>query len=194
MIWSNGRKLFDDYSENVVPGDGPIPCDVMIIGEAPGRDEDAAGRPFIGKAGQRLDEALEAAGLARSDCYVTNVVKRRPPNNRKPRPEEIAAYWYYLANEMVDVQPKFILLLGNTALYALTKHEGITSKRGRVMDKMTVRLDCTSVVYATFHPSATFRSRETKDTFFKDINTFGKIVRGSYTVAGRDDQIIDTED
>lgn len=183
--------LFDDYSENVVPGDGPIPCDVMIIGEAPGRDEDAAGRPFIGKAGQRLDEALEAAGLARSDCYVTNVVKRRPPNNRKPRPEEIDACWYDLLGEIARVEPKFILLLGNTALYSLTGTEGITQKRGRVTHE-TPPLPC--LVYATFHPSATFRSRETKDTFFKDVNTFGKIVRGSYTVAGRDDQIIDTED
>jgi uracil-DNA glycosylase family 4 len=73
-------------------GEGPKPCDVMIIGEAPGETEDKLGRPFVGKAGKRLDEALIAAGLKRDEVYITNIYKFRPPNNRKPTPEEIVEH------------------------------------------------------------------------------------------------------
>lgn len=172
--------MFENYSNNVVPGDGPIPAKVMIIGEAPGETEDNERKPFVGKAGLRLNEALEAAGLDRSECYVTNVVKRRPPGNRKPTHEEVDQMWYELLGEMAQVEPEYILLLGNTSLYCLTGFEGISKSRGRISN-VSPPLPC--VIYATFHPSATFRSRETKETFFKDVAVFAKIIQGSYTAS-----------
>jgi uracil-DNA glycosylase family 4 len=93
----------------------------MIIGEAPGETEDKLGRPFVGKAGKRLNEALIAAGLKRDEVYITNIYKFRPPNNRKPTLEEIVEHWPYLSIELDEVKPRFVLLLGNTALETFGK-------------------------------------------------------------------------
>lgn len=163
-----------------VPGNGPIPNDIMIIGEAPGANEEEKGIPFIGKAGQILNNALEEAGLSRDSIYVTNIYKFRPPDNRKPSDEEITAHWPYLSMELQEVQPKFILLLGNTALEAFTGKTGISQWHGTRIVDHTAGFNFNKYVYCTYHPAATIYNKTTKRDFFNDIKTFSKIATGTY--------------
>src|SRR6476646_5430031 len=104
----------------LVQGYGPVPCDVMLIGEAPGAEEEQEGRPFVGKSGQLLQRALQDAGLSYEQVYITNVYKHRPPDNRTPTQEEIFEHWPMLVDELQAVQPKYILLMGATALFAFS--------------------------------------------------------------------------
>ncbi len=104
---------------HAVPGEGPLEADVFLIGEAPGREEDATGTPFVGSAGKILDKALAAARLLRSSVYITNVVKCRPPANRGPRSDEIESCRPYLMTQIAAVRPKVLVTLGSTALKAL---------------------------------------------------------------------------
>lgn len=96
----------------LVMGDGNPDADIVFIGEAPGKNEDEKGLPFVGAAGKFLDEMLEAAGLKRGDVYITNIVKYRPPNNRDPSPEEKSEFWPYLMRQIDIIQPKAIITLG----------------------------------------------------------------------------------
>jgi DNA polymerase len=151
-------------------GDGPVPCDVMLIGEAPGACEDEVGRPFVGRSGNVLDQALEQVGLPRSGIFITNTAKCRPPGNRTPRKAEIHACRKYLLRELEEVKPRFILLLGATAL-TLLEMEGVYKNRGCVFDFNGSR------VMVTFHPAA--RGRRRRSTFHADIEAFARLVRGS---------------
>lgn len=179
----------DELSPNFVPGDGPKPCPIMIVGEAPGAEEDQQLKPFVGRAGKLLTEALEDAGLSREAVYITNIVKQRPPNNRKPHPHEIEAHMPYLVNEFGEVHPFHILLLGNTALSALTMWDGgIMKHRGRIGQH---HFPTDINVYATLHPSAALRSKENRMTFFADVRTFAKITQSMYTPSLRGDDVID---
>lgn len=164
----------------IVPGDGPTPCDIMIIGEAPGANEEEQGKPFVGTAGKILASALTSAGFSRSDVYITNIYKERPPNNRTPTADEINSHLHFLIEEFNEVDPKFVLLLGNTALSTLTGSAGISSRHG---SRVIPRLGFTHsdiFFYTTYHPAATVYNRETKSDFFRDVEIFGKIVRGLY--------------
>ena len=96
----------------LVMGDGNADADIVFIGEAPGKNEDLQGKPFVGAAGKFLDEMLAAAGLQRPDVYITNIVKYRPPNNRDPLPEEKRQFWPYLMRQLEIIQPKAVLTLG----------------------------------------------------------------------------------
>lgn len=101
-----------DGATQLVMGDGNLDAEIVFIGEAPGKNEDLQGKPFVGAAGKFLDEMLAAANLDRSDVYITNIVKYRPPNNRDPRPEEKAAFWPYLLRQLEIIQPKVVVTLG----------------------------------------------------------------------------------
>ncbi|HEX4104440.1 MAG TPA: uracil-DNA glycosylase, partial [Candidatus Paceibacterota bacterium] len=101
---------------NLVFGEGNIDCAVMFIGEAPGETEDRLKRPFVGRGGQLLDRMIESIGWKRADVYITNIVKRRPPQNRDPLPEEIAAYTPYLTRQIQIIDPKVIVTLGRFAM------------------------------------------------------------------------------
>jgi uracil-DNA glycosylase family 4 len=101
---------------NLVMGDGNIDADIVLIGEAPGKNEDEQGLPFVGAAGKFLDEMLESAGIKRSDVYITNIVKYRPPNNRDPEPDEKAAFWPYLVRQLDVIQPKIVVTLGRHSM------------------------------------------------------------------------------
>ena len=157
-------------------GDGPVPCDVMLIGEAPGACEDEKGRPFVGESGERLNQALEQVGLPRNGIFVTNMAKCRPPENRPPKKEEIRACRKYLDGELSEVKPRFILLLGATALHLLAMwrvphSRGVVGKnRGCVFDHNGSR------VMVTFHPAAPGRRR--RSMFQADIEAFARLVRG----------------
>jgi DNA polymerase len=137
----------------VVFGDGSPQARVVIVGEAPGAEEDVQGRPFVGRSGQLLERVLlEEAGLLRSDCYITNVNKCRPPGNRDPEPAEVAACRPWLEEQMRTLRPVVVLTLGNFAARALLQtRDGITRLRGR-----TYRFG-TSTLVPTFHPAAALR-------------------------------------
>ena len=142
----------------VVFGEGDPHAALMVVGEGPGRDEDLQGRPFVGRSGQLLDRLLmEEAGLDRSQVYIANVVKCRPPQNRDPLPEEIAACRPYLESQIELVDPAVILTLGNFATRTLLgTADGITKLRGRVHPYPGSGSD-RPVVVPTFHPAAALR-------------------------------------
>lgn len=133
---------------NAVPGAGNIGAGVIFIGEAPGRNEDHQGKPFVGAAGKILSDALEYAGFAREDVYITNVVKCRPPNNRRPMAEEIKSCSCHLVRELGIIRPGVVCILGNTAFGSLLGGREITKNRGKVIKKAG------QLYFITVHPAA----------------------------------------
>ena len=109
------RQRLANGANRLVFGEGPVPAELVLIGEAPGQNEDRLGRPFVGRAGQLLDQTLAMVGLNRTDVYITNLVKYRPTNNRDPLPEEITAAQSYLKSELAIVKPRLIGCLGRHA-------------------------------------------------------------------------------
>lgn len=121
-----------ECSECLVFGEGDPDADLMIVGEAPGEDEDLSGRPFVGRAGQLLDRILASVEIDRDDVYITNMLKFRPPGNRTPRPEEIAAGLPILLAQIKAIRPQVIATLGNVPTqWFLNTKDGITKTRGR---------------------------------------------------------------
>ena len=149
---------------NIVFGVGNKNADIMFIGEGPGADEDKQGIPFVGKAGQLMNKAFEALGINRSDVYIANIVKCRPPSNRVPDKEEVEACLNYLRNQVILVKPKIIVLLGSTALKNILGEENsITASRGKWIEKKGI------LYMPTWHPAALLRDETKKIEFFKDI-------------------------
>ncbi|MBI2168116.1 MAG: uracil-DNA glycosylase [Actinobacteria bacterium] len=140
----------------VVFGVGSPGADLMFVGEGPGQEEDRQGEPFVGRAGHLLTRLIEGIGLTRSDVYIANVVKCRPPGNRDPQPDEIEACSPYLDEQIAHIGPRVIVTLGNFASRCLlgTK-EGITKIRGREFPFRNGE----SVIIPTFHPAAVLRGR-----------------------------------
>src|SRR5689334_12764918 len=132
-----------------VPGVGPCPADVMIVGEAPGFNEDRQGEPFVGPAGKLLDTLLGRIGLSRADVYITNVLKCRPPQNRDPMPNEAEACEPYLQRQLKLLNPKVVLVLGRHALERLLPGQGSIS---RVHGSLVMRGDIAYV--PLYHPAA----------------------------------------
>lgn len=137
---------------NVVFGEGDPRSKLMFIGEGPGADEDATGRPFVGKAGQLLTQILNAAGIDRREVYIANVVKCRPPENRDPSPDEMAACAIFLQSQIMLIDPSLIVLLGRIPTgWLLKTNEGITKVRGKWFDWRGMK------VMPMFHPSYLLR-------------------------------------
>ncbi len=149
--------------KNAVPGRGNQNADVIFIGEAPGRNEDHRGEPFIGTAGKKLDDALENAGLTRDNVYITNIVKCRPPNNRIPNDIEKAMCNNYLEDEIAIINPKIICLLGNTPFYSILGGKEISKNHGKFISKDN------RMYFITFHPAATIYNQKLLDVFKNDI-------------------------
>ena len=138
--------------QHVVMGEGNVQAEVMFIGEGPGQVEDETGRPFVGPAGQLLDRMLEAIGLDRSQVYIANIVKCRPPGNRQPSDEEAEACIPYLREQFKLIRPKIIVCLGRTAaMHVIKKDIRITRERGIWVQKAGVW------ILPTYHPSALLR-------------------------------------
>jgi DNA polymerase len=148
---------------NAVPGIGNQRADVVFIGEAPGKNEDLHGEPFIGTAGKILDNALENAGLIRDDVYITNIVKCRPPNNRIPTDTEKSMCSNYLECELTIINPKIICLLGNTPFYSILGGKEISKNHGKFISKNN------RMYFVTFHPAATIYNQKLKKIFENDI-------------------------
>ena len=148
---------------NSVPGKGNFKSNVIFVGEAPGRNEDKNGEPFIGVAGKKLSEALEKAGISREEVYITNIVKCRPPKNRVPTTTERDTCKEYLKQEISIIKPKIICILGNTAFNSLLGGSEITKFRGKLVRKDK------QLYFLTVHPAATIYNQELIKVLNKDI-------------------------
>ena len=148
---------------NSVPGKGNFQSDVIFVGEAPGRNEDKNGEPFVGIAGKKLSIALDEAGVSRESIYITNVVKCRPPKNRVPNTAERNTCQEYLKQEILIIKPKIICILGNTAFSSILGGSEITKFRGKIVRKDN------QLYFLTIHPAATIYNQELIDVLKKDI-------------------------
>ena len=145
-------------------GVGPVGAELCFIGEAPGRDEDAQGEPFVGAAGQLLDRIIAAMGFKRDEVYICNILRCRPPNNRPPAPDEAAHCREWLDRTLELVRPKFLCALGKTAAnYLLGANQGISRMRGKFFAYNGVPVMC------TFHPSFLLRAPENKREVWEDM-------------------------
>ena len=156
---------------NAVPGKGNFQSDVIFVGEAPGRNEDKNGEPFVGIAGQRLNIALENAGVSRESIYITNVVKCRPPNNRVPTISERNTCQDYLQKEISIINPKIICILGNTAFNSILGGSEITKYRGKIVKKDK------QFYFLTVHPAATIYNQELITVLKEDITKLFDLIR-----------------
>lgn len=156
--------------KNFVFGVGNPNADILIIGEAPGADEDEQGEPFVGKAGQLLTKIIEAINLKRSEVYIANIIKCRPPDNRKPLPEETEQCQPYLMKQIALIKPAFILTLGLTAVDTLLqgKHK-MGDMRGKLLDYHGITM------LVTYHPAALLRNPEWKKFVWEDVKLLRKL-------------------
>ena len=156
---------------NAVPGKGSFQSDVIFVGEAPGRNEDRNGEPFVGVAGKKLSIALEEAGISRDEVYITNIVKCRPPNNRVPNTSERNTCQEYLKQEISIIKPKIICILGNTAFNSILGGSEITKFRGKVVRKDN------QLYFLTIHPAATIYNQKLIDVLKNDIVKLFDLIR-----------------
>lgn len=153
-----------------VPGEGPSNAKIVFIGEAPGWHENQQGRPFVGPAGQFLEELLASVGLTRRDVFIANVVKCRPPNNRDPQPEEITACAHFLDAQLAVIKPKIVVALGRYSMArffpgeAIGKIHGVARKRGGV------------VYFAMYHPAAALHQPTLKQVILADMQKLPKLL------------------
>ncbi len=161
---------------NTVFGEGNPNAGIMLIGEAPGKYEDVQGRPFVGPAGKLLDQLLQRAQLSRSEVYVANVLKCRPPGNRNPSPAEIEACAPFLRTQVQTVNPWLLITMGNFATQFILKTDaGITHLRGVV--RQTGRF----LVVPVYHPAAALHNPERMQTLVTDFERIGQFVRDRMT-------------
>lgn len=158
--------------KNAVPGEGDPSTQIMFIGEAPGYWEDVKGKPFVGAAGEFLDTLLSEIASARSDVFICNVLKCRPPRNREPQPNEIKTCTPYLDRQIRIIHPKFIVTLGNhSTAYIFSKvalpFKGITQAHGKFHE--TTILGMKATVFPTFHPAAALYSVKYKEELMNDF-------------------------
>ena len=162
-----------------VLGEGNLNADILFVGEGPGRNEDIQGRPFVGQAGKLLEEMLESIGLTRSDVYISNIVKCRPPNNRVPLPEEATMCLPYLRAQTALLKPKIIVCLGATAAtYIYDPNVRITRDRGIWKEKKGV------IIMPTFHPVALLRDSSRKAEAWADMQTIKSLLLRLKTNSG----------
>ena len=150
---------------NAVPGEGPADARIVLIGEAPGRNEDEQGRPFVGAAGKLLDELLPMAGLSRDDVYITNILKCRPPDNRDPLPEEVSACAQHLDRQLLHLNPELVITLGAFSLNRFFPGETVGKARGRIRNKDGL------LIYPVMHPAAALRRKELKERCSADFQS-----------------------
>lgn len=151
----------------LVIGDGNVDTDIVFIGEAPGRQEDEQGLPFVGASGKFLNEMLASAGLKRDDVYITNIVKYRPPNNRDPEPEEKAAFWPYLMRQLEIIQPKVIVTLGRHSGMAFIPDLRISRDHGRA--RRVKYHESEFLVIPLYHPAAALYNGAMRQTLIDDF-------------------------
>ncbi len=155
-------------------GDGNAETDVVFIGEAPGKNEDLQGKPFIGAGGKFLAEMLEGIKMKREDIYITNIVKYRPPDNRDPLPEEKEACNEWLISELKIIQPKLIVFLGRHSMGRFFPTEKISDIHGKLLIKNIPELDKKQAFLPLYHPAAALYNGGMRQTLIKDFNKIPK--------------------
>ncbi|MDQ5932100.1 MAG: uracil-DNA glycosylase [Patescibacteria group bacterium] len=156
---------------NLVMGDGNADADIVFIGEAPGKNEDEQGLPFVGASGKFLNDMLASAGLERSDVYITNIVKYRPPNNRDPSPQEKQAFWPYLAEQLEIIQPKVIVTLGRHSMEFFLPSARISEQHGQAVRVTIQHPDGKGrewLVVPLYHPAAALYNGSLRQTLIDD--------------------------
>ncbi len=165
-----------------VPGEGPAHADIMFVGEAPGFHEDQQGRPFVGAAGQFLDELLASINLARKDVYITNVIKHRPPANREPLPDELAACRPWLNRQIELIKPKLVVTLGRFSMglafpdVSISRIHGTPKRVGDI------------VYYPMFHPAAALHQPRYRAQVEQDMRKIPRILAEVVNIAPSDDE------
>ena len=155
-------------AKNIVFSDGNPKSKIMLIGEAPGANEDQEGLPFVGRAGQLLDKMLSAINLDRDKVYISNIINYRPPDNRRPTEEEIKRYLPFITKHIEIIDPKIIVLLGSTAMNALVGNSIVISKmRGKWIEKQFG--SCKTSIIITFHPAFLMRQPAQKKLSWIDL-------------------------
>ena len=156
------------HAKNIVFSDGNPKSKIMLVGEAPGANEDQEGLPFVGKAGQLLDKMLSAIDLDRKTVYISNIINYRPPENRRPTEDEIKRYLPFISKHIEIIKPKILVLLGSTAMNALISSEKVISKmRGKWIEKQFGT--CKTSVIITFHPAFLMRQPAQKKMAWSDL-------------------------
>ena len=161
---------------NAVPGEGDSEADIMFIGEGPGKDEDAQGKPFVGAAGKLLTALIESIGLERKDVFIANVVKCRPPENRDPFPEEIASCWSYLEKQIKTLKPKLVVTLGRHSMGRFLPGLKISEVHGQpkcangIWQKRQVFLPL-------YHPAVALYDPRKKEVLFEDFKKISLILK-----------------
>lgn len=160
---------------NAVPGEGPKDADVMLIGEAPGHNEDQKGKPFVGSAGKKLEKLLNKAGLERDEIFIVNVLKCRPKNNRDPTQKEIELCRPYLKKQIRMIKPKLIVTLGRFAASELLgRSVKISREHGEVEDSSYAGWHCK--LFKSYHPAAALYGAEVGEKLEKDFEELGKVI------------------
>lgn len=157
-----------EAATNLVPGEGHPDAAVVIVGEAPGAQEDRQGRPFVGQAGRNLALLLEQAGLVREQVFITNVVKGRPPRNRDPRPGEVAHCWPWMEAQLAVVEPELVVPLGRHALRRFAPELRIGEVHGTAVEAGGRRL------FPLYHPAAALHNRALQATLEEDARRLGE--------------------
>lgn len=160
---------------NVVPGEGNFNAEVVLIGEGPGKNEDEQGRPFVGAAGNFLNEMIAAAKMKREDVYIANVVKCRPPGNRDPFPNEKTACKNWLNQQISIIQPKVLVLLGKHSLNEFLPSTRISEVHGRVLRKEFPPFG-KIVFFPCYHPAAALYNGGLRETLLKDFAKIPKLL------------------
>lgn len=160
-------------ANKAVPGEGPVDAEVMLVGEAPGFNEDKQGRPFVGAAGRFLEELLSEAGLKRDEVYITNVVKHRPPNNRDPLPNELAACLPWLERQIEIINPRYIVTLGRFSLGTFFPGSMISRSHGEVREKDG------RYFFAMYHPAAALHQERLRQSLLEDARKLGTYLQES---------------
>lgn len=154
----------------LVFGEGNPDSPIMFIGEAPGKEEDKQGRPFVGAAGKFLTQMIESIGYARKDVYITNIVKYRPPNNRDPQPSEVTAFWPYLKKQISVIKPKLIVPLGRYSLNVFLPELSISASHGKAMRKGGL------VFMPQYHPAVALYNGGMRNTLLEDFAKIPKVL------------------
>lgn len=159
---------------NLVMGDGNVDADIVFIGEAPGKNEDEQGVPFVGAAGKFLDAMLETINLKRADIYITNIVKYRPPSNRDPLPEEKSAFWPYLVRQLDVINPKIVVTLGRHSMEYFLPEQKISLIHGQ--PKRVQFGERKLVVMPLYHPAAALYNGGMRQTLNEDFMKLPKLI------------------
>ena len=167
-----------EQAQHLVMGDGNPDASIVFIGEAPGKNEDEQGLPFVGAAGKFLNEMLETAEMSRSDVYITNIVKYRPPNNRDPSDAEKQAFWPYLAQQLEIIDPRIIMTLGRHSMEFFLPDAKISQIHGRAVRKTVTYHDKSThewLIVPLYHPAAALYNGGLRQTLIHDFLEAAKL-------------------